>query len=454
MKMIIQLFFAVVMLNVVSSQFIATSYSYEYVLSTTLQKFQNLLDVHLPKVIEKFPISDFTSGDYTFKAFKMSKTSINVLSSYVNLKTGKIILSPNKVGFTYTFNCTINGETFESELELTIFDTQFTLKYNPETKETTSNVVVNTREKDINVYGIDKYKENVKALLIEKLKSLSLKDNIVKDFRTNLLTYFKNVYHDQIPSYKFKLSSLLQGKELEVDMGSYYGQCEEANDYESALCFFPGNLDTVANLTAYRNQYQEDKDFIVWEKNYKSFLSLEIFKQILAKSKGAKMVLDSNSQTVIDLGLDFTVKKLKEIFNSISADDSSKISIESTLDGITMDKTKGKISLTSSVMAESKELVKFESEISYEYAIKLKTVSFDLCIKSIKEESVKIKTTSVTFKDQKKFDEIYGKIINTAIDKVCITDNGITARDYFRYLTSIKQTDNGIVLIGQKLYGY
>ena len=50
--------------------------------------------------------------------------------------------------------------------------------------------------------------------------------------------------------------------------------------------------------------------------------------------------------------------------------------------------------------------------------------------------------------------DLFNSVLNYGINKVCLTEGGISVKDYFRYLTNAEQTEHGIVLTGQKLYGY
>ncbi|MCQ2819377.1 MAG: hypothetical protein MJ252_19115 [archaeon] len=439
----------------INPQLLVSSYGYEYVLSTSLQKFQNLLDKNLPELLKAQKIEDFKYKDYSISGVNLKSTSINVLGSYVNLKTGKMIFSPNKIGMTYGFKCTIGEESFEdAEIEMTIFDTQVQLKYNTETKETTKIVKVTTREKDIHVYGIDKYKEDIKEGMIAKFRELTIKDKIIQQLQDNLLNYFEEIYHKQIPDYKLKLSSLLENKEVTVDMKAYYGQCEEAHNFDSALCFFPGTSQQLENITAYRNQYSEYENFTKWDESFKAFVNLELIKQFFNAAKGAIMSLSPNSNVAKELKLDLTVKAAKDIFDPITGDDATPLTIKSTLKDITFDKYKGTISLESKINDGTSDLVTFTSTLDYEAALKNTATTFDFCFSKITLKEKKIEGETVKFKDEAKFDELYNSILNYSIDKVCLTDNGITVRDYFRYLEKSEPTENGFVLTGQKLYGY
>ena len=433
------------------SQLIVSSYSYDYDLSNTLQIFQNTFDKHLAEKINNITFGTFTEKGYEFSDFKLNTPSINLVSSYVNFKTGTVILAPNKFVLSYSFKVKKGEEDMNGEFEIKIFDFVIKFKYNK--KKFEHKVKVNIRDRDMAVYEVNNNKTEVLEILRNKFKEKNIQEAI-ESFNEDLQECMSKEYFMKIPNYNLILSNLLNNKEVDITFQLFTGICEQGGNAESSICFYQGSVDPKTDVFDYRYDYKDIQTFDIWNQNYKVFLNYYLLNQVFNQTVSTVMVSNPKSEMVHKLNLNYTINTLQNIFNNISGDPTKSFSVDSKINSISYCNDIGKLTLEHKVKDAQTTLVSFETVISFNVnASQTNYTKFNVCLNELKLENTTI-LSQTTFKNKNMFDEIFAKILNYGNEKTCLTDKGISVKDYFRYLNTSEKTKKGIVLTGQKLYGY
>ena len=85
-------------------------------------------------------------------------------------------------------------------------------------------------------------------------------------------------------------------------------------------------------------------------------------------------------------------------------------------------------------------------------ALVLKTVRFNLCPNYFSTKDVKVKSGSVTIIDSIKLKGAIDESINDDKLPLCLSDTGVSLRDYFAVVNKVYTADEGVYIKGEQLY--
>ena len=220
------------------------------------------------------------------------------------------------------------------------------------------------------------------------------------------------------------------------------------------MCYFSGELNGE-DLEDKRKDPLIFENFIEANDNYHMFINRKLFNDVMdyVVKENVKNIYKKGS-TSIKLPYEFTSKYLKEIFDFSFEKDDASFSVEVQVKNIIFnEKDYHLLSLNNVIMLEGlSENITFSNDFNFKVDKKIiKSTKFDICVSEINVKEVKSEGT-IKIKDENKIKEWINKSFNVESYPLCLSDNGITLRDYFSYLTNVTIGEKGVFIQGMHLY--
>ena len=443
-------------LCVVNSQYIITSQSYNKVITYTYQHMQNALNKNLIEKLSLMEISDFTIGD--IKVSNIKATSVNALltGTYGDMSKQLFIISPNKIVLHFAFSYT-KGEKTSENVELVFSIYLIKLRLSRENNQPVFDVMIQTKEKDYKIYGIDREDSSQieKGFYENYLKKEEGKESIIESISTHMKNvfeaYYKNLYANR-NNETIKLTKFLGENEYTLNLKTFMGFCADPeNKIKAGICYSDGNI-----LGTSVEGLEEDPMFETKFKNpgdnYYTFINYGLFNDTL---QDKVLNVELTKETFSDLSFGFSVKELKSVFNITEEyADEDECTFKADLKQITF--TEGQRVFT---QIDAKLLIK-GTETGIEFTaltfhdITTKMISnlkFNLCIENGIVISIFFDEKQVI--DEDKLKEMIEEVMyKPSREKVCLTENGFNMKEYYRYINNIIVGDRGIFIEGKHLY--
>jgi len=272
--------------------------------------------------------------------------------------------------------------------------------------------------------------------------------------KINIVNYYKELMK-QHKSFSYQSSKLLGHKNVEIPLNRYIDFCYEKDlKFENAMCYFSGELNGE-DLEDKRKDPLIFENFIEANDNYHMFINRKLFNDVMdyVVKENVKNIYKKGS-TSIKLPYEFTSKYLKEIFDFSFEKDDASFSVEVQVKNIIFnEKDYHLLSLNNVIMLEGlSENITFSNDFNFKVDKKIiKSTKFDICVSEINVKEVKSEGT-IKIKDENKIKEWINKSFNVESYPLCLSDNGITLRDYFSYLTNVTIGEKGVFIQGMHLY--
>ena len=435
----------ITLFNLSYSQNIVTAWHYDKVLMYIHKNIQNYFENEFLETIKEISIKGKKEGDIEITEIKPTSTSLTTADSYGNLNSGLFLYTPNKLNINYDINYKNKEEAKTATMELSIYDLKININ--------SSNAVIEIKDKDFVVYDVDKsILDTFKRLVIKAFDDNSVMTNYSE--KINIVNYYKELMK-QHKSFSYQSSKLLGHKNVEIPLNRYIDFCYEKDlKFENAMCYFSGELN---------GEESEDKkkdplifeNFIEANDNYHMFINRKLFNDVMdyVVKENVKNIYKKGS-TSIKLPYEFTSKYLKEIFDFSFEKDDASFSVEVQVKNIIFnEKDYHLLSLNNVIMLEGlSENITFSNDFNFKVDKKIiKSTKFDICVSEINVKEVKSEGT-IKIKDENKIKEWINKSFNVESYPLCLSDNGITLRDYFSYLTNVTIGEKGVFIQGMHLY--
>ena len=432
------------------SQNIISSWHYDKVQMYDIQKIGNALQTQL-KEVKNLP--EFTEDSIKISNLVITDVQISLYDSYLNFNTGLFLFNPNKITLSFNFSYTISGTTLEATFDLKINTLKMRLKNNKETQTQTVVSTMSSGEGDYSVFGIsDKETSNkVKTVLYKGFENNKILNEKIAS-QINIVSYYEEFYKNKKP-FTFKAGTLFDSKDVTVNLNRFVGFCEDVKGKtETALCYYSGELEEDKKDKS--KVPLNNEDFVSSNETYNVFVNFDLFNSITAKliKEGISDKIFKEGTSSKKLPYEFTVAFLKQVFSGIPSEfkDTDKFETKIHFNEITSNKASFSVSFK---IADKDDVfsVDVETEIRMN-AFVLKTVRFNLCPNYASTKDVKVKSGSVTIIDSAKLKGAIDESLNDDKLPLCLSDAGVSLRDYFAVVSEVHTTEEGLYIKGEQLY--
>ena len=143
--------FLLFLLSFTNSQYIATSQSYDKVMTHTFQYLQKALNTNLLEKIKEIEIADLTAEDYKVTKVKANSVIADFKSSMGNMHKNLFIVSPHKLVLNFVFSYMKGEKTIENvQLAFSVYLIRLTLSN--ELNQPVFSVEINNKINNFKVY--------------------------------------------------------------------------------------------------------------------------------------------------------------------------------------------------------------------------------------------------------------------------------------------------------------
>ena len=446
------------------AQNIITSWDYDKVAMYDIQKINTYLLTELVKQDIVIPGLVLVHNIHVTNV-RLIDVQSTLYDSYLNYNNGVFLFTPNKITlyFNFSYSESTRGYNDSATLELKINTLKIKIKNDKISQKPKISTKMAARQEDFNVPGIqDKEFLN---LLIDTLFSGFVRAYVLSELIPGIMDEGLNKYYNDFYSRK---------KEFKITTSEFFGKlvfgmnnnifthfCEDLiGDYKNNFCFYLGYTDkeeekvdkTKIPLSNERFSHNPDNLYNVFiNKDLLEDISSYVIKSYLFFNPK----IYNNKTNIKKLSYDFNVGSLKKFFSGLNnfRDDEYFYS-EVFIDNITSTEAKyrAKINIGSN---NNNFLISIISKISMNLSTK-RGVRFNLCLKEAKTNNIEVVSSS--FEPKVEITNLEG--LKNAIDesfdydynKICLSDDGISMRDYFSKITNIYAREEGIYLEGRHLY--
>lgn len=446
------------------AQNIITSWDYDKVAMYDIQKINTYLLTELVKqdiVIPRLVLVN----NIRVTNVRLIDVQSTLYDSYLNYNNGVFLFTPNKVTlyFNFSYSESTRGYNDSATLELKINTLKIKVKNDKISQKPKISTKMAARQEDYNVPGIAD-KEFLK-LLIDTLFSGFTRAYVLSELIPGIMDEGLNKYYYDFYSRK---------KEFKITTSEFFGKlifgmnnnifayfCEDLiGDYKNNFCFYLGYTDKEEEKVDKTKIPLSNERFCHNPDNlYNVFINKDLLEDISSYVIKSYLFFNPkiyNNQTNIKkLSYDFNVGSLKKFFSGLNSfKDDEYFFSEVFIDNITSTEAKyrAKINIGSN---NNNFIISIISKISMNLSTK-RGVRFNLCLKEVKTTNIEVVSSS--FEPKVEITNLEG--LKNAIDesfdydynKICLSDDGISMRDYFSKITNIYAREEGIYLEGRHLY--
>ena len=438
------------------AQNIITSWDYDKVAMYDIQKINTYLLTELVKQDIVIPGLVLVHNIHVTNV-RLIDVHSTLYDSYLNYNNGVFLFTPNKVTlyFNFSYSESTRGYNDSATLELKINTLKIKIKNDKISQKPKISTKMAARQEDFNVPGIqDKEFLN---LLIDTLFSGFVRAYVLSELIPGIMDEGLNKYYNDFYSRK---------KEFKITTSEFFGKlvfgmnnniftyfCEDLiGDYKNNFCFYLGYTDkeeekvdkTKIPLSNERFSHNPDNLYNVFiNKDLLEDISSYVIKSYLFFNPK----IYNNKTNIKKLSYDFNVASLKKFFSGLNnfRDDEYFYS-EVFIDNITSTEAKyrAKINIGSN---DNNFVININSKIAMNLSTK-RGVRFNLCLKEAKATNIEVVSSSFEPKVEITNFEGLKNAIDESFDydynKICLSDDGISMRDYFSKITNVYAREEGI----------
>jgi len=424
------------------TQNIITSWHYDKVLMYIYKNIQNYIGEDLLELIKQIKIEPKEEGDIKILEIKPTSTSLTTPDSYGNLNSGLFLFTPYKLSLNFDSKYNYNGKELKAQIELNVYEVKFNVYSTKKNK-------INIKDKDFIVYDVEKsILNNFKNLIIKIFNENEVMSKISE--KINIKGYYEKIMKEH-RNFTYESSKVLGNKKIEISLNRFVDFCKEVDlKFENALCYFSGEVngeDTKDKKNAILsiNNFTEANDY------YHMFINYKLLNDVMKKmiNEGIKNNFKNGSISK-SLDYNFTTKYIKEVFDFTFAEDNITFNVDVEIINFNFNsKGNGNATIKNTINIEGHtEKIEFNFTLEFNSTTSIiKSTRINICFSQVKVKDVK---SSTKIKDEKKLESWIENSFEP--NKLCLSDNGITLRDYFSYMKEVKSEENGIFIKGMHLY--
>ena len=445
-------------------QNIITSWNYDKVAMYDIQKINAYISTELVKqdiVIPRLVLVN----NIRVTNVRLIDVQSALYDSFLNYNSGIFLFTQNKITlyFNFSYNETTRGYNESATLELKINTLKIKIKNDKILQKPKISTKMSARQEDYNVPGI-KDKQFLK-LLIDTLFSGFVRAYVLSELIPGIMNEGLNKYYNDFYSRK---------KEFKITTSAFFGKlifgmnnnifryfCEDLiGDYKNIFCFYLGYTDKEkVNVDKTKIPLSNERFSHNPDNLYNVFINKDLFEDISSYVIKSYFFFNpkiyNNKTNIKELSYDFNVASLKKYFSGLqNIKDEEYFYCEVFIDNITSTEAKyrAKVNIGSN---DNNFVINIISKISMNLSIK-RGIRFNLCLKEAKATNIEVVSSSINPKVEITNLNGLKNIIDESFDydnnKICLTDDGISMRDYFSKIINIYVREEGIYLEGRHLY--
>ena len=438
-------------LNLIMCQNIITSWHYDKVQMYELQKIGSILSTQIKEKVTYLP--DFTEDSIKIINLKISSVQQSLYDSYLNFNTGLLLFTPNKVTLSFTFSYSAQSTSGSASFDLKINILKIRLSNNKEDQTQSIQISMFSKEEDFNVYEIsDKdLLAKVKTALYKGFENNFILEGQISS-KIDLLTFYQDFYKNK-KSLQFQTSSFFGSKQIIVTFNRFIGFCEDVTGKsESALCYYSGEVDGEEKKDK-TNVPLNNENFVNPNGTFNTFINIDLYNKIIiniAKEGLLEKTFNKNSIKK-DLSYDFTVSSLKKFFKGLDNNGNDEVfEAKIKIDELNSKSSKFNVAFN---LGNSKNVFSLDVEADVVLNVNIiKNVRINICLESIKNLKVSIKSENISISDESGLKKAIEESFVSINEQKCLTDDGISLRDYYSIITKAYFQDEGIYIEGNQLY--
>ena len=443
------IFLIITLINIYLSQNIITSWQYDKVQMYEIQKLSKILTSQIMEKVTDLP--EFTEDTIKISNLKISAPQISLYDSYLNFNTGLLLFTPNKVSLSFTFSYSSSGSSGTASFDLKINLVKLRLKNNKKEQTQSVQVFMHSSENDFSVYEIaDKeLAAKVKTALYKGFENNKILQEHIAN-KIDVIKYYQDFYKEK-KSLDFVTSASFGSKKISINLNRFVGFCEDVKGTaQTALCYYSGELEQE-DKTDKSQVPLKNNDFVKPNDTYNTFINMDLYNSITKQiMKDGLKEIDFNSLSAQKtLKYDFTAASLKKYFNGLEAyDDKQNYELKIKINELNYKNVEYDLKFN---IGNKNDV--FTLDVEMETTLKIdiiRNVRINICSDGIKSLNISVKNGNISIKDReglKKAIEEY--LVN---EPMCLTDNGISLRDYYSIITKAYAQEEGFYLEGNQLY--
>ena len=460
----------------ITSQLIITSAPYDKTSLRISNEYVDSLKATIPAKLKDLTYAGMVSvtqghnvniNSFTFDSISFSDN----ISAYANFNLGSIVFAPDQLTLTFDFTYEIDYQGVKNgKLSAKIF--YIHIQEQSVTNQITPNVIVEFKENKKTGYTLVSSEETddlYKQYLIETIKNQFNNKNY-KNIQTCFQETINAFISENVQARQgFPIvGSLALGSSVgEVKMNTFIEFCKDVTgDKENVICYYSGNYANETTLDVETNAY-EDESFVkgVSPKNtkMKMFVNTIVFEDFIKdaiskkinytltntnKPKSFNKTLDISYLAEMFRGVEnhgFSMNNLFEVeVEVVSAQFESSKEIAFTLNA----KISGKNANQETIKVATLEILgKFEMTVETDIA------KVNLCATNIHDISFKVIEQITESYEESVINLEITKLISDCITDgyVCLFENRLNFRDYFKLIEESKVGTYGYYLQGEHI---
>ena len=268
-------------LNLTNAQNIITSWHYDKV---QMYEMETLGDIFTYENFKDITFNEFTEDSITINNLKISDVSHSLYDSYLNFKTGLLLLTPDKVSLSFTFNYTYGSISSNATFDFKINMIKIRLKNNKEDQTQTASIFGEYSDTDFSVYDIsDKIlAEKVKYAIYKGFKNKDILNGVILK-NIDIIEYYKNRLSKKA-DFDLTTGAFLGQKKIKINLNRFLAFCEDVEGkLKNSLCYYSGEIDNQEDKTNRFNAPLNNKDFLNSTDTYNTFININLLNKIAQK---------------------------------------------------------------------------------------------------------------------------------------------------------------------------
>ena len=460
MKIKISIF--ILLFSIYLSQNIITSWNYDKVQMYDIQKINKFLTTKLVDICYDLPDTIPKLNNIAVTNLKLINVETNLYDSYFNYNNGLFLLTPNKITlyFNFSFSESTKDYNDNATLELKIKVLKINVFNDIISKKVSISTKMSSPSENYNIPGIEN--KDFLNLLKETIVSGFQKQNILnkaipEKIDSGLLNYYNNFYSKK-KEFKIITSDFFGNFSFSTKNNKFDYFCQDPlGEYKNNFCYFSGyaskdeDIKDKTKIPLSNERFSHNNDsFIIFINKDLIYDALDY----IAKSYFYFYPKIYNNKTNIkQLSYDFKISSLKKYFNGLqNFDDNDYFDCNIYIDKITLNETNYRVKFN---LGEKNFILNITSEIVVDMPI-IRNIRFNLCLKNSKSSKVEVISYSTDTKIEISNIDGLKNVIDESFDfdniKICISEYGISMRDYFDKIKDIYMKEEGLYLEGNNLY--
>lgn len=447
----LNIFLIISILNLSISQNIITSWHYDKVQMYELQKIGSILTTQIKEKVTSLP--DFTEDNISITNLKLTDVQHSLYDSYLNFNTGLLLFTPNKITFSFNFSYSVQSDSGSASFDLKINVLKIRLTNNKKDQTPSTQVSMFSTENDFSVYEIsDKdLSAKVKTALNKGFEKNDILNKQVSS-KIDLINYYEDFYKKK-KSLNFKTSTIFDSKDISINFNRFLGFCEDVTGKaESALCYYSGEIDGEDKKDKTKAPINNEK-FVNPNGTFNTFINIDLYNKIVANilKEGISEKTFKKDSLSKSLSFDFTVSSLKNYFKGLNSYENNE-TFEAKIKINELNSKKMKLNAVFNI-GNSNDVFSLDIQMDTNLKVEIiRNVRLNICLDNVKNIRICVKSGNVSIIDESGLQKAIEESFINSNESKCLSDDGISLRDYYSIITNAYCQDEGIYLEGNHLY--